>query len=303
MKSLLPLDRTAVLNILVLCFAGLMLNIDREEYLVSTSGGIGYKVVIHEPYVTPRVHEDAIALEPGTETYISLSRTRETILGTPYSSVECSQHSGFYSTDFIQLSQYSYEGCMLSCMLENSINTCNCSFRRSDEPGTDKACSLLDFYSCIYERFGWYHTTTCGCLYPCESVHYQASHSSLYFPSPLFVQLARELGWPWQTEAALHDNVLHLHVFFQSLQYSEVEQVASYTCGDLIADMGGFVGLFVGASIITLLELGEFLCLVIVGRVVNGWNRVKPTDRQVKAKTDKQHTLKPGIQFVKTVHS
>ena len=54
-------------------------------------------------------------------------------------------------------------------------------------------------------------------------------------------------------------NLLELKVFFRSFNVETVEQLRSYTLSSFVADIGGQMGLFLGASLITLSEFLEFI--------------------------------------------
>ena len=216
----------------------------------------------------------------------------ERFLGTPYSAIDCVKDSSPYMADHFTLTKYSYKGCMLNCMLKRAFDGCNCSFITNNQSIPD-FCSLFDYFGCIRNRIVVGSSKAdCRCLHPCENIRYNMELSSLYFPSPMYIHRAQQWNWTWQTQEDLHQNVVSIHVYFKVLQSSMVEQVASYTADTLIADLGGLLGLFVGASLITLLELAEFLCLLLAR---SGLARGK----RVHQEEEKQKT---GVKMVKTIH-
>ena len=62
----------------------------------------------------------------------------------------------------------------------------------------------------------------------------------------------------------IRDNYILLHVFFPSLHYTVTEQVEAFTLDELMSNLGGQLGLFLGVSIITLIELLEAMLLVMM---------------------------------------
>ncbi|EDL03132.1 amiloride-sensitive cation channel 3, isoform CRA_c [Mus musculus] len=70
------------------------------------------------------------------------------------------------------------------------------------------------------------------------------------------------------------ENVLVLDIFFEALNYEAVEQKAAYEVSELLGDIGGQMGLFIGASLLTILEILDYLCEVFQDRVLGYfWNR------------------------------
>uniref|UniRef100_A0A8C5J2V0 ASI1C protein n=1 Tax=Junco hyemalis TaxID=40217 RepID=A0A8C5J2V0_JUNHY len=55
------------------------------------------------------------------------------------------------------------------------------------------------------------------------------------------------------------DNVLVLDIFFEALNYEMIEQKKAYEVAGLLGDIGGQMGLFIGASLLTILEIFDYL--------------------------------------------
>ncbi|XP_064641053.1 uncharacterized protein LOC135495943 isoform X2 [Lineus longissimus] len=53
----------------------------------------------------------------------------------------------------------------------------------------------------------------------------------------------------------LRDNILNVDVFLRELSYEEIQQQKAYELTNLWSDIGGSLGLFIGASVLTLAEL------------------------------------------------
>ncbi|XP_078356042.1 acid-sensing ion channel 2-like [Oculina patagonica] len=59
------------------------------------------------------------------------------------------------------------------------------------------------------------------------------------------------------------DNLLELRIYYESLTFSDVRQVASYDLYSLLGDVGGQIGLFLGASLLTLVEYLDLCAMVL----------------------------------------
>ncbi|KAJ8260395.1 hypothetical protein GJAV_G00181600, partial [Gymnothorax javanicus] len=62
-----------------------------------------------------------------------------------------------------------------------------------------------------------------------------------------------------KSEQYIGDNILVLDIFFEALNYETIEQKKAYEIAGLLGDIGGQMGLFIGASILTILELFDYL--------------------------------------------
>ena len=73
--------------------------------------------------------------------------------------------------------------------------------------------------------------------------------------------------YPDMTEEKLKSHLLSLNLYYDSLVYTEISESPQYTASDLISSIGGSLGVCLGASILSLLELLElftrFMCTVL----------------------------------------
>ena len=232
------------------------INIDLANYLTTTSNGAGIQVLVHPAESYPRINERALSISPGTEAYLAINEHRITNLPKPYSDVDCIDDSGVYRPKYGQLDiyakSYNREACQLDCMLEMSSLDCNCSFSR--EP----YCHLSDFYSCFQDGVKSYFSK-CNCPYPCKYTEYEATLSTLALPTPTYINRVTEWNLTHTTSDAIKENAILLKVYFPDLQITKITQYQAYTSFELISNLGGQLGLFLGASLITMGELIEFL--------------------------------------------
>ncbi|GAB1602164.1 acid-sensing ion channel 1C-like, partial, partial [Argonauta hians] len=56
----------------------------------------------------------------------------------------------------------------------------------------------------------------------------------------------------------MRDNILELAIFYRELSYEEIEHQVGYYFFSLLCDIGGSMGLFLGASVLTIFEIAEF---------------------------------------------
>ncbi|NXM84772.1 ASIC1 protein, partial [Oenanthe oenanthe] len=128
---------------------------------------------------------------------------------------------------------------------------------------------------------------------PCAMVRYGKELSMVKIPSKASAKyLAKKFN---KTEQYIADNVLVLDIFFEALNYEMIEQKKAYEVAGLLGegrglgvpgprglpsptpvtatatsragDIGGQMGLFIGASILTVLELFDYAYEVIKHRL------------------------------------
>ena len=70
----------------------------------------------------------------------------------------------------------------------------------------------------------------------------------------------------------IHQNLLRLNVNLEDLSVIEFKQMADYDIADLLSDIGGTLGLWMGISILTIMELVE-LAIRLVAILFKSENR------------------------------
>ena len=82
----------------------------------------------------------------------------------------------------------------------------------------------------------------------------------------------------------IQENFLELNVFFSAFDEERVGQRNAYTFTSLLADIGGSMGLFAGASLLTCVEMAEFVAVYLVQLVRAGWGRCRASSRRQPAR-------------------
>ena len=59
------------------------------------------------------------------------------------------------------------------------------------------------------------------------------------------------------------ENFLQVDIFYKDLSYERVEQQPSFPFLSLLSEVGGFMGLLLGASILTVCELLDYIVLTV----------------------------------------
>ncbi|KFQ15658.1 Acid-sensing ion channel 4, partial [Leptosomus discolor] len=231
----------------------IMLDIQQEEYLPiwretnETSFEAGIRVQIHSQDEPPYIHQLGFGVSPGFQTFVSCQEQRLTYLPQPWgncrANVQGEQTLPGYDT-------YSIAACRLQCEKEAVVRSCHCRMVHMPDAAVEDS----------QER--------CSCPTPCNLTRYGKEISMVRIPNKGSARyLARKYN---KNETYIRENFLVLDIFFEALNYEAIEQKKAYDLAGLLGDIGGQMGLFIGASILTILEILDYVYEVIRDRVSRG---------------------------------
>ncbi|XP_057193440.1 acid-sensing ion channel 4-B isoform X2 [Triplophysa rosa] len=264
----------------------LMLDIEQDEYLPiwretnETTLEAGIRVQIHSQDEPPYIHQLGFGVSPGFQTFVSCQEQRLTYLPQPWGNCRASSEPVIPGYD-----TYSISACRLHCESTRVLRECNC--RMVHMPGDADICTPSKI-KCVDKALALLQKSTgdsCPCETPCNMTRYGKELSMVKIPSR---GSARYLSRKYQkSEEDIRDNFLILDIFFEALNYETIEQKKAYDIAGLLGDIGGQMGLFIGASILTILEILDFIYEVVKCKI----------KRLLKPKTDqKQQTQRNLIQ-------
>lgn len=134
-------------------------------------------------------------------------------------------------------------------------------------PGKKLCTTKKEFNDLIHVEFNF---TLCidQCPIECDSIRYETSVSYLNFPTynnfyagvTSYPELFRDMfGEANVTYDMARKSVSGLHIFFDEIKYTEIVETESMKFVDLVAAIGGMMGLFLGFSIMIFVELIELV--------------------------------------------
>uniref|UniRef100_A0A8C1NUM5 Acid-sensing ion channel 1C n=1 Tax=Cyprinus carpio TaxID=7962 RepID=A0A8C1NUM5_CYPCA len=245
----------------------IMLDIQQDEYLPvwgdtdETSYEAGIKVQIHSQDEPPFIDQLGFGVAPGFQTFVSCQQQLLQYLPPPWGDCRSEpMDSEYFST-------YSITACRIDCETRYLLENCNC--RMVHMPGTSTVCTPEQYKDCadpaldfLVEKDNDY----CVCETPCNMTRYGKELSMVKIPSKASAKyLAKKFN---KTEQYIADNILVLDIFFEALNYEKIEQKKAYEVAGLLGDIGGQMGLFIGASVLTILEIFDYLYEVFKDKVL-----------------------------------
>ncbi|XP_067843037.1 acid-sensing ion channel 4-A [Heptranchias perlo] len=246
----------------------IMLDIQQDDYLPiwqatgETSFEAGIRVQIHSQYEPPYIHELGFGVAPGFQTFVSCQEQRLTYLRHPWGKCRPELRSPVPGYE-----NYSLTACRINCEKEAVVRECNC--RMVHMPGNETICTPEEYIECAdktLDKLIMMSNLSCKCETPCNITRYSKELSMVKIPSKGASKfLARKFN---TSEENIKENYLVLDIFFETLNYETIAQKEAYNMGGLLGDIGGNMGLFIGASILTILEIIDYIYEV-------SWDRLR----------------------------
>ncbi|XP_064596662.1 acid-sensing ion channel 3-like [Liolophura sinensis] len=222
----------------------------------------GVKLLLHEPDKKIRaVNSEFLQLSPSSENYIGVKVFKNKFQPSPYRAFgdrKCQVTTGDFRHPLVPTGRYTLRACQDACVIKGARDFCGCQVDYVNKHTEEKMCDPIRLIDCqikMVERFlnNSLSVAVCDCPLPCEDLVYDTTLSS------------RPIGNEMDKDR--RNNVL-VHIHFERLKIVSTEQVPDYTTGDVFASIGGQMGLFLGASIITVIEILELTI-----RCMYGWMR------------------------------
>ncbi|XP_061179662.1 acid-sensing ion channel 2-like [Saccostrea echinata] len=244
------------------------LHINQSDYVFARNMGAGIKLVIHDHNEEPNIMNSGFLISPGFTTYMPLEMTKYKFLPHPFKAFgneycEDVDKAGFIN-NLNHHRLYSYSGCLRECKEKFAFQKCSCRSHH-DLGQLEPICSIERDYHChkpAREEFDGNLTLQieCGCPIPCSNIEYKTHISSAYFPANLYEDwIKATFGY-----TDIRENIMEVRIYYEILVYKSFEKIQKITYIEILGTIGGQMGVFLGASLLTLSELIEVLFLSII---------------------------------------
>ncbi|XP_070541709.1 amiloride-sensitive sodium channel subunit alpha-like [Ptychodera flava] len=259
----------------------LELYIEEEEYIPELQQSSGVRVIVHSQGLMPFPEDDGFLAAPGFKTSVGLRQLRLDRQPHPYSEcVDTIYGPDNIFKDFFE-TYYSRKACEKDCLNWAVQFHCNCTDLRyryfQDYPVCD--ISQQKVVDCINTVQGKLEngqlSPTCPntCSQPCSEITYEATVSNAVWPNSAYrnvllrdlMQTSSEIRYKVEADDTfISDNMVKIDIYYNDLNYEAIGENVAYTGGDVISNLGGQVGLWIGVSVMTCFEFFEFLYDVMV---------------------------------------
>ncbi|KAI8510603.1 Amiloride-sensitive sodium channel [Branchiostoma belcheri] len=252
----------------------LVIDVQQEQYTEKPPSGnsdAGLKFLVHPLAEPPKIDSQGTAVQPGTHAYASIQNILYKNEIPPWGTCDPTWRLDNYDT-------YTKTGCLLECRAEWVKKDCGC--RTVSMPGNATYCSPTQLTQCVKTVVGKLADGRypCECPTPCVANTFPTTVSYAAWPSTSAQDYYTNLFN--HTAEYLQRNFVVMDLYYAQLNYQEVIQTRQYTVGSFLGDFGGQLGLFLGASVITIAEFIEYIVMKVT----------QPCSSRGKRRTDTEMT-------------
>jgi hypothetical protein len=243
-------------------FAGLYLQlfIGRPQSVYLSEFTSGIHLLISNQSL-PLSLSEGINAKPGTITNVDIRKVFTNRLPEPYS--ECKDLNKFKSVLFNEIKKsnhkYRQKDCFDLCLQNIVIEKCNCYDLQFPKMFNSTPCLSKTEMNCsesLSSEFLYYDLNkmcSSQCPLECDSITYDLSTSTANYPTRIYSKLVKKQSKIIRyfkneevTFDKLKESLLALDINYAELKYTYISESASKTIIDLIASIGGTIGLFLG---------------------------------------------------------
>jgi Amiloride-sensitive sodium channel len=237
-----------------------------REYLPCWVNENAALVVIHNKTTNPLFVEEGIKAPVGMETNFVIKNLKISKLPYPFSGciMDLYSENSFTSSSFKNTVRsngiYSQKWCILNCALDLTFkqNAKNCS--ATNFQCLNDLSILADFYSSCLNY----------CPIECEANYFSVNQHFSKYPSFSYGKhlLARDdvvAKYPYANISMdqLEDSIVSINVYYESSIYQKITETAETNTISLISNLGGILGLFLGISLLSMVELIEISIAIV----------------------------------------
>ncbi|XP_071958809.1 degenerin unc-8-like [Antedon mediterranea] len=251
----------------------LTLYTEQHEYVSIFGQESGIKVSVHNQFETPFPEENAITVSPGRATSLGIKKHELIRKGQPYgncTSENATVKNLIYKGDTV----YTATACQKSCLQLKLLEVCDCvdTLRYNGS----QRCQLLDLEQERCRQFvNFLHSQyliKCDCPVACREITYEKTVSQSLWPSDRYVKTLLDSIYVLEPRYSEHlydletaqRNLARLNVYYEDLSYVSISELPAYTWQSLFGDVGGTLGLYIGLSLLTVVEFCEFFIDILL---------------------------------------
>ena len=229
----------------------------------------GLIVTIHDPSTdAPMDPFFSIAIPTGQSIDIGLRRVIKRRKPAPYASNCHDRHQQKYETI---PGRYTVASCFMSCFHMKMKKKCG----PENQSQKQRECQV-DFYK-------EYPIEDCDCPHPCEEITYDTNIIRTTWPKGLHLQVLSK-GFTevfnatkqQMTAGFFQERLVQLRIYYSDLVADVVSEEEMYGVSKLMSEFGGLMGLFIGASLLSIVEI-FWLVTLSIKKMFFMKHRTKPT--------------------------
>nr|XP_009861518.1 acid-sensing ion channel 5-like [Ciona intestinalis] len=246
----------------------------------------GIRFQLHSKFEPPEVHKYGVGIPTGMKAFSTIQRTETSLVESPWGKCNPGTQRNLKYFD-----TYTLSSCVQECFTDHLVERCGCrtfeQYWASDVP----ECSIEQMLNCstayVAEMERTLTPDSCSCNLPCKFTTYGVTTS--YATAPNFpTRNAIQTLIHNNDVAFVGDNFVGLDISYAVIGYTKVEQFKAIDESALLSDIGGQLGLWLGMSFVTLLELFQYVII----RCTAWFKKFKRKKKTSKMKEQKLQAVK-----------
>ncbi|XP_071798529.1 acid-sensing ion channel 1-like [Asterias amurensis] len=247
----------------------LVLDIEENEYTETEDGNTeaGLKFAIHPHTESPEMDTTGLSAPPGFHTFVSIRQTHHQNLPKPWGVCGTDEAPPEHAENTTS-SKYSRNDCLSDCQVFAIIDKCSCQPLGTGRAVGVPQCNITQL-PCTKKALELHRAKMaeeiCDCPVSCDYFTYEPTISMARYPSKSVIQSIIDSSYASRDNASLYDeeytarSLVYLDVYYNELSTTTYKQVEDLPFTALLGELGGQLGLFLGASIITAVEFIDYL--------------------------------------------
>ncbi|KAK6760068.1 hypothetical protein RB195_021547 [Necator americanus] len=237
----------------------LMVFVNASDYLPTTEA-IGVRIAIHGQRECPFPDTFGYSAPTGAVSSfgISLRKVNRLQNGDCFNA-DMPLPPGYIYRDY----KYEPEGCYRNCYQKRIISRCGCADPRFPSPSSSiRICDPRNEQTrdCLLsESVRMIKRKSCRCTHACKQDVYTTTYSAAKWPSGSVRMECTEKD----CNSYFSEHAAMLEIYYEQMSYEVLRESESYSFVNLISDIGGQMGLWLGASVLTAIEILIFFISVV----------------------------------------
>ncbi|VDM46451.1 unnamed protein product [Toxocara canis] len=259
-----------------------------EQLPVANSSGIlvkrpffntfenGFRIYVHNEMAVSFMSTEVISVSPNNKIAIALRPAKYQFLERSVGG-ECRSS---WPKGYSHRTPYSETLCQALCIARTYVATCGCAPLRFNLLKHEKTCTPKQLFDCVTTKFPISRVSgvrelmpDCkDCMPQCQNFVYYSHNSYAHGILPATVQYMEQLGERFSPEyVSLKNrrNVVGMHVFFEAKRFVLYTQSTLSDLTNVLSNIGGNMGLFHGASVVSLFEMALVTFKVVWSLISN----------------------------------
>ena len=269
--------------------------VNQNKYALTDSTGL--KVFIHNHTDLPQLYDNSLSIESGKETNIEIKRGFVLNLPLPYS--DCIDLSHGHDSKVYEVlvnkataraGSYRQNHFYFICILQKQVeNKCDCYYTALSSLQNQIPCTNSTQLKCLYtllpnialdlKLYSEKCLSSNECPLECDTNSFDTQLTSLEYPSLSLYDLMSnsdriinvtqlKYGIDLSTHDLYKKYYYSLNFYYSSMKYTYISETPQMTLVGLLANLGGSLGMFLGLSVFSLLEvieiLARILCVIVL---------------------------------------